>query len=105
MAQLPHTLHTLADRSGDGCVIAAGDFNSSVDMVEFRRALAESDFRDAAAHAGAGLLRTYPANTVVPPLIGIDHVLTHDCTAGSVTTVPVPGSDHRGVVATVAIPR
>ncbi|CDO07440.1 endonuclease/exonuclease/phosphatase family protein [Mycolicibacterium cosmeticum] len=103
MAQLPRTLRSMADQAGAGCVIAAGDLNSSVDMRDLRTALAESGYHDAARDAGAGLLRSYPANTVAPPVIGIDHVLTHDCAAISARTVPLPGSDHLGVVATVAI--
>jgi endonuclease/exonuclease/phosphatase (EEP) superfamily protein YafD len=37
--------------------------------------------------------------------MGIDHVLTNRCTATSAETVALPGSDHRGLVAAVDVPR
>jgi endonuclease/exonuclease/phosphatase family metal-dependent hydrolase len=52
---------------------------------------------------GAGWNPTYPAQGWIPPLIAIDHVLvSEDLTATAYRTVPVPGTDHRGVLATVA---
>jgi endonuclease/exonuclease/phosphatase (EEP) superfamily protein YafD len=85
-----------------GCVVVAGDFNSTVDMREYRQ-LATSGFRDAAQQVGAGYLATFPANSHIPPIIGIDHVIVRGCDARSVQTVRVPGSDHLGLLASVSI--
>jgi endonuclease/exonuclease/phosphatase (EEP) superfamily protein YafD len=57
-----------------------------------------------ATEAGAGLTRTYPNRRSRPPRIGIDHVLVHNCVATSARTVVLPGSDHRGLVATLDVP-
>ena len=37
---------------------------------------------------------TYPGNLWIPPFIGIDHVLTRNCTATAVGTAVPPGSDN-----------
>ena len=101
---MPDTMRTAVDAAGEGCVMVAGDFNATLDMMPFRRLLAEG-YGDAAEQAGAGPTFTYPANSRVPPFMGIDHVLTSHCTATSVDTLRLPGSDHRGMVATIAVPR
>jgi endonuclease/exonuclease/phosphatase (EEP) superfamily protein YafD len=73
--------------------------------VQFRRILA-GGFADAADQAGAGYTRSYPADRWYPPLIAIDHVLTRNGpVATAVDTVTVEGSDHRSLVARVAVPR
>jgi endonuclease/exonuclease/phosphatase (EEP) superfamily protein YafD len=41
----------------------------------------------------------------LPPFVAIDHVLTRNCTATSLRTLKIPGSDHRGLVVTIAIPK
>ncbi|MHA3702938.1 endonuclease/exonuclease/phosphatase family protein [Jatrophihabitans sp. YIM 134969] len=87
-----------------GPVLAAGDFNATVDHARFRRLLVDG-WRDGAEQAGAGLVRSWPSNRSVPALVGIDHVLTRGPVATSVTTVPAPRSDHDGLVATVVVPR
>jgi endonuclease/exonuclease/phosphatase (EEP) superfamily protein YafD len=101
--KLPSTLRGLADASGSGAVIVAGDVNATYDMRPFRRLLDEG-YRDAAEQAGAGLTRTYPNRRWRPPMIGIDHVLVHNCDATSARTVKLPGSDHRGLVTIVEVP-
>lgn len=103
IANLPTTLRTVAQSAGDGAVIVAGDLNATADMAPFRRLL-ENGYRDAAAQAGAGLNRTFPADAAVPPLIGIDHILTRNSSASDVRTITIPGSDHLGVSATIRIP-
>jgi endonuclease/exonuclease/phosphatase (EEP) superfamily protein YafD len=102
--QLPVTLSKIAEQAGAGCVIVAADVNSTTDMRPFR-ALLHNGYRDAAEQSGAGIQPTYPADTQLPPLIAIDHILTRDCAATSLHTLKVPGSDHRGLVVTIAIPR
>jgi endonuclease/exonuclease/phosphatase (EEP) superfamily protein YafD len=100
LTRMPTTLREAA--SGGGCVIAAGDFNSTRDMWQFRNLLRQG-YQDAAEQAGAGITATYPANIALPPMIAIDHVLTRRCVATSADTVTLPGSDHRGLVATVEV--
>lgn len=100
--RLPATLDRVAGAT-TGAVVVAGDFNSTFDMRPFRDLL-RNGYRDAAEQSGAGLRPTFPADQPVPPFIAIDHVLTYGCTATSVRTVAIPGSDHRGLVAAVTIP-
>ncbi|MDT5201128.1 MAG: hypothetical protein QOH34_2650 [Mycobacterium sp.] len=104
MEHMQGTMRNLADSVGAGCAIAAGDFNSTPDMREFRSLLGDG-YQDASEQAGAGFNRTYPADSRIPPIIAIDHVLTFQCTATSVETVGLPGSDHRGLVSRLEIPQ
>jgi endonuclease/exonuclease/phosphatase (EEP) superfamily protein YafD len=105
MKRMQATMSDLAESAGTGCAIVAGDFNSTPDMREFR-SLLHQGFQDASQQAGAGFNRTYPANSrVYPPIIAIDHVLTFQCTATSAETTALPGSDHRGLMSSVAVPR
>ena len=105
MKHMQSTMSDLAKSAGSGCAIVAGDFNSTPDMREFR-SLLDGGFQDASEQAGAGFNRTYPANSRLnPPIIAIDHVLTFQCTATSADTTALPGSDHRGLIAGVAVPR
>lgn len=104
LASFPATLREVADRARGGCVIVAGDFNSTTDMRPFRDLL-DDGYRNAAEQSRAGTQRTFPADAPVPPLIAIDHILARDCSGHSLRTVTVPGSDHRGLIATVMVPR
>ncbi|HEX2283825.1 MAG TPA: endonuclease/exonuclease/phosphatase family protein [Mycobacterium sp.] len=103
IARLPLTLRQLAREAGSGAVIVAGDLNATLDMMPFRRLLSEG-YRDAAEQAGAGLTRTYPNRRWRPAVVGIDHVLVHNCVATSAQTVALPGSDHRGLMVSVDVP-
>jgi endonuclease/exonuclease/phosphatase (EEP) superfamily protein YafD len=93
----------LAKSAGAGSVIVAGDFNSTPDMREYRELLSNG-YRDGVEQSGAGFAPTYPGNEPYPPLITIDHVVIRNATASSVKSVTVPGSDHRGLIATVQVP-
>jgi endonuclease/exonuclease/phosphatase (EEP) superfamily protein YafD len=85
--------------------IVAGDFNATTDHADFRHALA-SNCRSVASLAGAGLVGTWPADRPAVARTQIDHVLiTRQLEAGRFTTYAIEGSDHRAVVATVAVPR
>lgn len=95
-------LQTMAEHT-NGPILVAGDLNSTTDMREFRQLL-KAGYRDAAEQAGAGLTRTHPADIAVPPVFAVDHILLRDCTAVSVRTASVRGSDHRAIVADVALP-
>ena len=85
-----------------GPVVVGSDLNATPDVREFRRVLRDG-YRDAAAQANAGLTRTYPTHIPVPPFLAVDHILTRDATTTSLRTVPVAGSDHLALAATVVL--
>lgn len=88
--------------SGSGPLVVAGDFNAVADHGPMQR-LSRLGLRSATDLAGAGWLATYPAEGRLPPLLPIDHVLVNDrLTATSVTAFSVPGTDHRGLLASLA---
>jgi len=103
-AAFPRTLADVAAQSGDGPVIVGGDFNATIDMRPFRDLLTNG-YREAAEQSGAGRQFTYPSNRRIPPFMGIDHVLTRNCTAESTQTVEIAGTDHRALLATIMVPR
>ncbi|GGM37949.1 hypothetical protein GCM10007977_044310 [Dactylosporangium sucinum] len=101
----------LADQpaAGDGPLrVLLGDFNATLDHGPLRRLLRRG-YRDAAAERGRGLVPTWPFAIVPRPLhllaVTLDHVLV-DRRIGvrDVAVRPVPGSDHRAVVAELALP-
>jgi endonuclease/exonuclease/phosphatase (EEP) superfamily protein YafD len=100
--RMPATMTTAANATS-GAVIVAGDFNATTDMRPFRRLLA-NEFTDAAVQSGTVFVRTFPADRSVPPLLGIDHILTRNSTATDLRTVRIPGTDHLGLSATVHVP-
>jgi endonuclease/exonuclease/phosphatase (EEP) superfamily protein YafD len=100
------SLTDLADeaRATDLPLVAAGDFNADRDHAPFRRLLA-TGLRDAHDERGRGLARTWPSAL---PLLHLDHVLVRDGRGGRVVVrdvreVRLPGSDHRTVVADLAV--
>jgi endonuclease/exonuclease/phosphatase (EEP) superfamily protein YafD len=104
-AAFPRTLADLAAQSGDGPTLIGGDFNATIDMRPFRELLT-GGYRDASEQAGTGRQFTYPSNNRrIPPFMGIDHILTRNATAASTSTVEVPDSDHRALLATVMLPQ
>lgn len=103
-ALFPTTLAQLADQSGAGATIVAGDFNATIEMKPFR-GLLTNGYHDSAEPAGAGRQFTYPSNRGFPPLIGIDHILTKNATAVTTDTVKIPDTDHRALLATIMVPR
>lgn len=81
-----------------------GDFNASFDQSQFRD-LVGRGYADAGDVAGKGLEPTFPqADHLIPP-VTIDHLLA-DRRLGVVgyAVEPLPGSDHRAVTATLALP-
>jgi endonuclease/exonuclease/phosphatase (EEP) superfamily protein YafD len=102
--RLPAALSEVGEQAGAGSVIVGADLNSTTDMRPFR-ALLGNGYQDAAEQSGAGIKPTFPANSRLPPSFAIDHILTRECAATSLQTLEIPGSDHRGLVATIAIPR
>jgi endonuclease/exonuclease/phosphatase (EEP) superfamily protein YafD len=86
----------------DHPLVVAGDLNAVNDHGPMQ-ALQRAGLKSATDVAGAGWLPTYPANRSFPPLLPIDHVMINkDLTATSVTSFAVSGSDHRGLLATLA---
>ena len=86
----------------DRPLVVAGDFNAVDDHGPMQQ-LHRLGLRSATDVVGAGWLPTYPANRLVPPLLPIDHVLLGpQLTATSLERVPVAGTDHLGLLATVA---
>lgn len=94
----------------NGRVVVAGDFNATLDHIPVRT-LRSMGFRDAGEQVDAGLSSTWPANgswsrfgVSVPPFVALDHVMT---APGLVAVEQVvdgaTGSDHLGLVATLAI--
>jgi endonuclease/exonuclease/phosphatase (EEP) superfamily protein YafD len=83
-------------------LVVAGDLNAIDDHAPLQRLHADG-MRSAADLVGAGWVPTYPADRWFPPLLPIDHVLVNDqLTATSLRTVQMPGSDHLGLLATLA---
>lgn len=81
-----------------------GDFNSTLDHRPLR-ALLGTGYRDAADVLGRGLRATWPTDTAITPVAAIDHVLVEQiCLVRSFETLPMPGADHRAVVAEIALP-
>lgn len=86
----------------DGPVVVAGDFNATFDHKRYRDLLSGS-YRDAAMEVGVGHLATYRADWRLPPLIAIDHILVRDAAVTEVGLVDIPGSDHRGIRASLML--
>ncbi len=97
-------LATLTRWCGDGKpAIVAGDFNATLDHSVLRAAI--EGCGDAAAQRGAGLIGTW--RSTWPRWIGpqIDHVFATDgITARDFGVYDIPGSDHRAVLARLALP-
>jgi endonuclease/exonuclease/phosphatase (EEP) superfamily protein YafD len=89
-------------RSAEEPTLLIGDLNSSYWHPPFRHLL-DSGFVDAHAANGSGFSTSWPADRWIPPFVRLDHALT---AGGLVSTdvddFDVPGSDHRGLVVTVA---
>jgi endonuclease/exonuclease/phosphatase (EEP) superfamily protein YafD len=88
---------------GSGRTIVAGDFNATLDHAPFRAAL--GDCRSVAAAVGRGLDGTWPAGRPAVLRTQIDHVVvTPGITPRAFSTHHIDGTDHRAVLATIAIP-
>ena len=85
-------------------LIAAGDFNSTVDHVDFRRLLGHG-LKDAACQDGNGLTPTWGIIPGRLAMLTIDHVLADDrCAVLGTSVHTVPGTDHRAVFAKIRLP-
>jgi endonuclease/exonuclease/phosphatase (EEP) superfamily protein YafD len=85
----------------DHTYVLMGDFNSTWDHSSFRSLLG-SRFVDSSQQAGEGLHMTYPANSTLPSVIEIDHIV-HDkgVVVGDMETISIGGSDHKALLATM----
>ncbi len=89
--------------SGDSRMLMVGDFNATWGNRGFV-ALLHDGLTDGAAARGQATDMTWPNGAVVPPFVRIDHVLTGARLAVTqITAKPGFGSDHRYLIATVAI--
>ena len=101
-------LEKLATVSADGPTVMTGDFNASWWHPEFRAVLGTT-WRDAHIAMGRGLSCSWPTDQWHaifrwhPPFVRLDHALLSDQVALlDVIDLDVPGSDHMGLVVTVA---
>ena len=76
---------------------------STPDTRQFRDLLTNGH-HDAVEQTGSGFAPAYPSDAWFPPVITIDHVLTRNAVASSIMTIDVPGSDHRSLLANIAVP-
>ena len=89
--------------SGDSRMLMVGDFNATWGNSGFV-ALMHDGLTDGAAARGKATDMTWPNGAVAPPFVRIDHVLTGARLAVTeIATKPGFGSDHRYLVAMVAI--
>jgi endonuclease/exonuclease/phosphatase (EEP) superfamily protein YafD len=91
---------------GDPPVIMAGDFNATLDHAEFRRLLRHG-LVDAASQSGGGLTPTWGIRPWgLRALLTLDHVLADPrCAVLGTSVHPLPGTDHRAVLARLRLPR
>ncbi|GAB3556199.1 endonuclease/exonuclease/phosphatase (EEP) superfamily protein YafD [Actinopolyspora lacussalsi] len=86
--------------------VLAGDFNSTLNQGPMRR-LTSNGCTDVGRTAGTGSSTTWPSS--LPEFLGItiDHVLVGGSEVGTADyrTVDISGTDHRGLITEVALPR
>ncbi|MEV6281402.1 endonuclease/exonuclease/phosphatase family protein [Kribbella sp. NPDC051770] len=91
--------------ASDVPTIVAGDFNATSDHADFRDALGKN-CRSVGPAVGEGLQGTWPADRPVFARTQIDHVVAGVGVEPSrFKTYEIDGSDHRAVIATVAVRR
>jgi endonuclease/exonuclease/phosphatase (EEP) superfamily protein YafD len=89
-------------RTTDGPTLLIGDLNSSHWHPGFRQVL-DAGFVDAHAATGSGFSTSWPIGRIVPAFVRLDHALTAGgLVSADVTDLDVPGSDHRGLLVSVA---
>ncbi|MEV8097248.1 endonuclease/exonuclease/phosphatase family protein [Kitasatospora sp. NPDC085879] len=84
--------------------VLLGDFNATLDHTPMRRLLG-TGLTDSHAELGRGFDGTWPADRpVLPPVLQLDHVLHGEALAAvTVAEQALPGTDHRAVVAELAV--
>ncbi|WP_018547015.1 endonuclease/exonuclease/phosphatase family protein [Streptomyces sp. LaPpAH-108] len=99
------TALTAVARADGPDTVFLGDFNASLDHARMRTLLSSGRLTDTHAELGHGWSPTWPSdNPLLPPLVQLDHILHGPgLTALSVTERTVPGTDHRAVIAHLAL--
>jgi endonuclease/exonuclease/phosphatase (EEP) superfamily protein YafD len=100
-----HSLEVMPSAGRGTPWVLVGDFNATLDQEQLRDVV-DRGYRDAGEVAGQGLEPTWPQDRGgLPSLVTIDHVLA-DRRLGIVgySVEPQPGSDHRQIVAVLALP-
>ncbi|WP_129842019.1 endonuclease/exonuclease/phosphatase family protein [Streptomyces sp. RFCAC02] len=88
---------------GSEDTVLLGDFNAGLDHAAMRDLLA-AGVTDTHDELGEGWAPTWPAGGLLPPLVQLDHVLHGPGLAAvSVSEHTLPGTDHRSVVAELAL--
>ncbi|EST38119.1 hypothetical protein N566_09205, partial [Streptomycetaceae bacterium MP113-05] len=88
---------------GNGPLVIAGDFNATQDHAAFRAVL-DTGLQDVARLEGRSRTPTWPTQTAPPLGAQIDHVLvSEDFDTHGVTFFDLPRSDHRAVLADIAV--
>jgi endonuclease/exonuclease/phosphatase (EEP) superfamily protein YafD len=96
------TVSQVADETAlsTGATLVVGDFNATLGHPPLRRML-DNGYREVHAWLGHGLSPSWPMDQPGPPLFRIDHAFVRGGVAPvEVRELVVPGSDHRGFVAT-----
>ena len=95
----------LAHVSSPGRRLVAGDFNASPAWPVYRRVVGRLD--DAAVfvgrNGGPAPARTWGPTSGFPRLLRIDHVFIEGVTPVDARVVPLPGSDHSGLLVEVEL--
>jgi endonuclease/exonuclease/phosphatase (EEP) superfamily protein YafD len=95
-------LRATVDANLNQPLVIAGDFNAIDDHGPLQ-ALRLDGLKSAADIVGAGWMPTYPARRLMPPLLPIDHVMINNrLTATSIRTIKIAGTDHLGLITTIA---
>jgi endonuclease/exonuclease/phosphatase (EEP) superfamily protein YafD len=85
-------------------VVAAGDFNTTLDQAPMRDLLAHG-YADAAEQSGVFWRPTWPYDRIGPPLVAIDHVLSRGGpVADHLAVETVPGTDHGALIVRLQVP-
>ncbi|MFF2620561.1 endonuclease/exonuclease/phosphatase family protein [Oerskovia jenensis] len=95
----------LARRAHDETLpqVLLGDFNSTYDHASFRAVLGDR-FHDATRTAGRGLNLSWPVGERVPTFLDLDHVVVDEgMRVDDLSSLVVPGSDHRALAVTVQV--
>jgi endonuclease/exonuclease/phosphatase (EEP) superfamily protein YafD len=93
-----------ASESGDPTIVI-GDLNAT-SWHPVIRAMRNDGFADALVAVGRPFTASWPVGSFVPPFAQLDHALvSRGLHVIDATNFPVPGSDHRGLVVTVASAR
>jgi endonuclease/exonuclease/phosphatase (EEP) superfamily protein YafD len=83
-----------------GPTIVFGDFNATLAHPPLRK-MQDNGYREVHSWLGHGLSPSWPMDRWFPPLFRIDHAFVRGAVAPlAVKELPIPGSDHRGFVAT-----